>query len=52
MADELAAVLDGLAVDRPVVLVGFSLAAFLVQLFACRRPAEAAGADPARPGSG
>jgi pimeloyl-ACP methyl ester carboxylesterase len=43
MADELAAVLNCLGVNRPVVLVGFSMAAFLVQLFACRSPAEVAG---------
>ena len=43
MAEELASVLNSLAVNRPVILVGFSMAAFLVQLFACRRPAEVAG---------
>jgi pimeloyl-ACP methyl ester carboxylesterase len=43
MAEELAAVLNNLAVNQPVILVGFSFAAFLVQLFACRRPAEVAG---------
>jgi pimeloyl-ACP methyl ester carboxylesterase len=43
MADELAAVLDGLNINRPVILVGFSMAAFLVQLFACRRQGEVAG---------
>jgi pimeloyl-ACP methyl ester carboxylesterase len=43
MAEELASVLNSLAVKRPMVLVGFSMAAFLVQLFACRRPAEVSG---------
>jgi pimeloyl-ACP methyl ester carboxylesterase len=43
MADELAAVLHGLAINRPVVLVGFSFAAFPVQLFGCQRPTETAG---------
>ena len=43
MAEELTAVLDALAIARPVVLVGFSMAAFLVQLFACLRPADVAG---------
>ena len=43
MAEELASVLNSLAVNRPVILVGFSMAAFLAQLFACRRPAEVAG---------
>jgi pimeloyl-ACP methyl ester carboxylesterase len=43
MADELAAVLDGFNINRPVILVGFSMAAFLVQLFACRRQGEVAG---------
>lgn len=43
MAEELASVLNSLAVNRPVIVVGFSMAAFLVQLFACRRPAEVAG---------
>jgi pimeloyl-ACP methyl ester carboxylesterase len=43
MSEELATVLNALAISRPVILVGFSLAAFLVQLFACRRPAEVAG---------
>ena len=38
MAGELASVLDSLAVERPVILVGFSMAAFLVQIFARRRP--------------
>lgn len=39
MAEELASVLNSLAVNRPVIF----MAAFLVQLFACRRPAEVAG---------
>jgi pimeloyl-ACP methyl ester carboxylesterase len=43
MAEELTAVLNSLAINRPVILVGFSFAAFLVQLFACRSPAEVAG---------
>jgi pimeloyl-ACP methyl ester carboxylesterase len=43
MAEELTAVLNSLAINRPVILVGFSMAAFLVQLFACRSPAEVAG---------
>jgi pimeloyl-ACP methyl ester carboxylesterase len=43
MAEELASVLNSLAVNRPVIFVGFSMAAFLVRLFACRRPAEVAG---------
>ena len=30
MADELTAVLNSLAINRPVILVGFSMAAFLV----------------------
>jgi pimeloyl-ACP methyl ester carboxylesterase len=43
MAEELASALNSLAVNRPLIPVGFSMAAFLVQLFACRRPAEVAG---------
>jgi pimeloyl-ACP methyl ester carboxylesterase len=43
MADELTAVLNSLAINRSVILVGFSFAAFLVQLFAYRSPAEVAG---------
>jgi pimeloyl-ACP methyl ester carboxylesterase len=43
MAEELASVLNSLAVNRPLIFIGFSMAAFLVQLFACRRPAEVAG---------
>jgi pimeloyl-ACP methyl ester carboxylesterase len=43
MAEELTAVLNSLAINGPVILVGFSFAAFPVQLFACRSPAEVAG---------
>jgi pimeloyl-ACP methyl ester carboxylesterase len=43
MAEELTLLLNSLAVKGPVILVGFSMAAFLVQLFACRLPAEVVG---------
>jgi pimeloyl-ACP methyl ester carboxylesterase len=42
MADDLAAVLEALGVARPILLIGCSLSALPVQLFAARRPTAVA----------